>query len=95
MHPKLWLTILPYSFYLVFEPPCQIEGAEFDVETTEAVILLHKTSASQGEWSHFKAGVSLNDLQVGSVLTNIHAITNRHIERWGGQWEPSLLEEKK
>ena len=55
---------VPYSLYVVFETQCQIQDMEVDVQTTEAVLLLHKATASQGEWSGFKAGASLEDLEV-------------------------------
>ena len=56
---------VPYSLHLVFEPQCQIQDMELDVQPTEAVLLLHKATSSQGEWSGFKAGVSLDgDLEV-------------------------------
>ncbi|XP_038072214.1 protein kintoun-like [Patiria miniata] len=60
---------LPYSLCVVFEPQCQLEGMEMDVQQTEAVLLLHKASASRGEWSQFKAGPSLSDLEAKLFLT--------------------------
>ncbi|XP_022090629.1 protein kintoun-like [Acanthaster planci] len=60
---------VPYSFCVVFEPPCQIGDMQLDVQATETVILLHKTSTCQGEWSHFKAGVSQNSLEDKLFLT--------------------------
>ena len=41
---------------------------ELDVQPTEAVLLLHKATSSQGEWSGFKAGASLDGgLQVRNL----------------------------
>ncbi|XP_033647189.1 protein kintoun-like [Asterias rubens] len=51
---------VPFALHLAFQPQCVLKEMELDVQPTEAVLLLHKATSSQGEWSGFKAGASLD-----------------------------------